>query len=105
MIRIDIDKVIKAFNFDKFDNSHNSFLWPEYLYVKDGFHQDCNAEKVNCSYVHIETSSLYGEFVNKNRCSMCSFNIRGGNFDNSYFPIPFLSAKLKISSNLQNKWL
>ena len=32
---------IKAFNIDNFDNSHNSFIWPEYFidfYVKDGFH-------------------------------------------------------------------
>jgi drug/metabolite transporter superfamily protein YnfA len=39
--------------------------------------QGCNARKVNCgrvysAYVHIETSSLWAEFVNKNRCiSVC----------------------------------
>ena len=32
---------IKAFNFDNFDNSHNSFLWPEYFidyFCENGFH-------------------------------------------------------------------
>ena len=29
--------------------------------------QGYNARKVNCSCVHIETSSLWAEFVNKNR--------------------------------------
>ena len=41
-------------------------------YEYDRTHQGCNARKVNCScvysaYVHIETSSLWVEFVNKNR--------------------------------------
>ena len=34
----------------------------------DQFDQGYNARKVNCSCVHIETSSLSAEFVNKNRC-------------------------------------
>ena len=32
---------IKVFNFVNFDNSHNSFLWPEYLidyFCENGFH-------------------------------------------------------------------
>ena len=32
---------LKAFNFDNFDNSHNSFLWPEYFidyFCENGFH-------------------------------------------------------------------
>ena len=30
--------------------------------------QGVNARKENCSCAHIETSSLWAEFVNKNRC-------------------------------------
>ena len=30
--------------------------------------QGYNARKVNCGCLHIETSSLWAEFVNKNRC-------------------------------------
>ena len=44
--------------------------------------QGYNARKVNCGRVysvqHIETSSLWAEFVNKNRCIQCLFSIRGG---------------------------
>ena len=33
---------VKSIKFDNFDNSHNSFIWPEYFidffYVKDGSH-------------------------------------------------------------------
>ena len=28
----------KAYNFDNFENSHNSFLWPEYYSCENGFH-------------------------------------------------------------------
>ena len=35
---------------------------------KDDPSQGCNARKVNFSCVHIETSSLSMEFVNKNKC-------------------------------------
>ena len=31
--------------------------------------QGTNARKVHCGRVHIETSSLRAEFVNKNRCT------------------------------------
>ena len=41
-----------------------TFSWIE----KEYFDQECNARKVNCSCEHIETSSLWVEFVNKNRC-------------------------------------
>ena len=51
--------------------------------------QGCNARKVNCGCVysvHIETSSLWAEFVNNNRC-ICSVHLnprrlKALNFDN-----------------------
>ena len=36
------------------------------------------ARKANCSCVHIKTSSLWAEFVNKNRFISVLFSIRGG---------------------------
>ena len=40
--------------------------------VEDFLHstrtEECNARKVNCSCEHIETSSLWAEFINKNIC-------------------------------------
>ena len=44
------------------------------LYTSYSCNQGCNARKVNCGYEYfayilkVETSSLWAEFVNKNRC-------------------------------------
>ena len=46
--------------------------------------QGYNARKVNCSCVHIETSSLWAEFVKKNRCisvRLVSEEVKSINFD------------------------
>ena len=45
--------------------------------------QECNARKVNCGCVHIETSSLWAEFVNNNRyISVRSVFEEGGSMEN-----------------------
>ena len=55
------------------------------VWIEDDVSQGYNARKVNCSCVHIETSSLWTEFVNKNRCisvRLISEKIKAFNFDN-----------------------
>ena len=53
---------------------------------RDCSRQGYNARKVNC--VHIETSSLWAEFVNKNRCITVRLvytrRLKALNFDNFY---------------------
>ena len=52
--------------------------------------QGYNSGKVNCSCVHIETSSLWAEFVNKNKCISVRLvsdeakRIKFDHFDNSH---------------------
>ena len=53
---------------------NNKLTLQQYALIIGGVHQGYNSRKVNCSCVysaysvHIETSSLLAEFVNKNRC-------------------------------------
>ena len=54
------------------------FVYIRYIKIKDSYKiQGYNPRKANCAQlrIHIETSSLWGEFVNKNRCiSVCSYS-------------------------------
>ena len=43
-------------------------LYISFLFRNTDYNQGTNARKVNCGCVHIETSSLWAEFVSKNRC-------------------------------------
>ena len=62
----------------------------QFSFSKKGYlSQGTNTRKVNCGRVHVETSSLWADFVNKNRCiSVCLVSeekaLNFDNFDNSH---------------------
>ena len=99
---------IKALNFDNFDNSHNSLLWPEY-FIDFLFERwiPCQASKsVLCLHYHPETVHCSTKDVYTSKITffalhpwmLPSFNFYWFRIDNKHMTEPWLDQVLMDSA-------